>query len=593
MIGPGRPGQKAAVLVGGAASLVAGVYLLEAIRPALLLDPDPRWFVARFLLWIGLLSATAAAGCIAAAGFLMWTRSSFGRAEAGPLPLRRETTALVCVLALLAGLFLRAVWIETLPIPFLSDEVNLIGPSLALTGQWRDFANSIRPMPYGVPDPHEMIGVLYLRMFQESLAVFGTTVLGVRFLSFAGGALSLVTGTLLARALLPSGGAALAAVVLAGLRWHLILSRSGWHSVVLFPLVDLATLAVIASRRRRLPAAAALAGALLGLGAHFYLAAWIAGAALLVLCVWPGATRGAARRGAQRLAFYVAGFFFVAAPLFLLREARSEGYFGRVSRHSVVAEMRYTRSYLPPFSVAARSLVAPWLLPDPEGWHDLPGRSRLGWIIGIPVAVAFARALAFPREELSGLLLVHAGVALAAAVAGGLAGHPNGFRFGYLTTLTAVAAASGFLQIVRWVPPARRRAAAVAAIGLAAVSGVTGGRDAILRWPEHQATFDSFSGEDTLIGRAAARWERYGVVQVTDGLGRSDTTIDTVRRYRLDPFLASGGGGSSGAAQRDSRVFRIVDPRARPREGERQVEVVRDGFGRDWAVVIGRLRSRT
>jgi hypothetical protein len=582
---PGRSGTTAAVFLGGGAAFVVGEHLVEAIRPGLLLDPDPAWIVARFLLWILLATAVATAGGLVAAGFLWWYRSRLGRVGPGPLPLPRRAIVVVCAVALLLGLLLRFLWIDTLPIPFLEDEVNLIGPALALTGHWRDFADSIRPMPYGVSNPHEMIGVLYLRMFRESLRLFGTTVLGVRFLSFAGGALSLVTGTLLASALLPAGGAAVAALVLAGLRWHLILSRFGWHSIVIVPLVDVATLLLILARRRQRAAPAALAGALVGIGAHFYLAAWVAGAALFAFCLWPGPPGDTAATRARRLTFCLAGFLAVVAPLFLFREGRTQGYFGRTSRHSVLAEVRYAKSFLPPFSVAAEGLIAPWLLPDPEGWHDLPGRSRLGWIVGIPVAIAFARAFASPREELSSLLLLQAGFALAGAVAGGKAGHPNGFRFGYLTTLTAVAAAVGTLELVRLAPAAYRRAAAVAAIGLLAVSGAAGARDALLRWPGHRATFDSFHGEDTLVGLAAARWERYGSVRVSRGLGRSDMTIDTVRRYRLspepDPARPAGGG------EREHRSFRIARPLAPLNEGERVVERVRDGWGRDWAVVIG------
>jgi hypothetical protein len=513
----------------------------------------------------------------------MASRSWLAKVEPRPLGLRRSTLVLLWAAALSAGIFLRLVWIRSLPIPFLEDEVNLIGPALALTGQWRDFADSIRPMPYGVPNPHEMIGVLYLRLFRESLRLFGATVLGVRFLSFAGGALSLLTGTLLARALLPRGGAALAALVLAGLRWHLILSRFGWHSILVVPLVDLATLLLITARRRGRSPAAAAAGALLGIGAHFYLSAWIATAALVAFCLWPPSSRDEAGTRARRLVSCAAGFLLTAAPLFLFREGRTHGYFERASRHSVLAELRYTKSLLPPFAVAADSLVAPWMLPDPEAWHDLPGRSRLGWIVGIPVAVAFARALLFPREELSGLLLLHAGAALAAAVAAGQAGHPNGFRFGYLTTLTAVAAGAGCLQLAGLPPPEGRRAFALAMIGLLAASGAVGARDAILRWPEHRATFDSFSGEDTLVGRVAARWERYGAVRVAPRLGRSDATIDTVRRYQLGADLPVGV-----TTSRRTRVFRVADHGAEPANGERVVERVRDDWGRNWALVLGR-----
>src|SRR2546429_652474 len=206
----------------------------------------------------------------------------------------------------------------------MGDEVNLIGPTLALSGTWQDFTNSIRAIPFGVPDPHEVIGVLYLRLFRGVLEIFGPTITGLRFPSLAGGVLSLVTGTLLGRALLPRGGGALAAAVL--------------------------------------------------------------------------------------------------APLFLLPAGPASGSLARTARHNVFLEMRYTKSLLPPFAVAADSLAAPWFLPESAGWIDLPGRSRLGWVIGVPVALALARALAFPREELSLLLLLQAGAALAAAVLGGQAG---------------------------------------------------------------------------------------------------------------------------------------------------------------------------
>jgi ABC-type nitrate/sulfonate/bicarbonate transport system permease component len=64
-------------------------------------------------------------------------------------------------------------------------------------------------------------------------------VFGVRFPSALAGAASLVTAALLGRALLPSGGGALAALILAGLRWHLILSRWAWVMIVLAPIVEI------------------------------------------------------------------------------------------------------------------------------------------------------------------------------------------------------------------------------------------------------------------------------------------------------------------------------------------------------------------
>jgi hypothetical protein len=583
---PGRPGKAAALVVGSGVSFLVAVNLVRWIRPALLADPDPSWAIPRLLLWLGLASATVCSGGLAAAAFFPWSRAWLGRVAPGPLPLSRSSITVLAAAALPVGVCLRALWLARFPIPFFSDEVNLIGPTLALSGTWRDFADSIRAIPVGVPDPHEVIGVLYLQFFRGVLHLFGATVTAARFPSFLGGALSLVTATLLGRALLPKGGGALAALVLAGLRWHLILSRFGWQAILIAPLVDVATLLLVKSRRTDRPAFAWAAGLVLGVGAHVYLATWVAAAALLAFCVWPAVPNERAPARAGRLLACGAGLLLAAAPLFLLRKDRATPYFGRAGRHNVVREMHYTRSALPPFAVAADSLVAPWFLPEPAGWIDLPGRSRLGWIIGVPVALAFARALVFPREELSGLLLLQAGAAFAAAVAAGQAGHPHGARFGYLTTITAVAAAAGILKIIHLARPRFRRAATFAAIGLVAWSGAAGARDALLRWPGERSTFDGYHGEDTLIGRAAARWERYGTVTIDPALGRSDMTIDTVRRYRLDPDQQAS--PAPAALPRGGRRFHVGRPTIAPAYGERPVERIRDGWGREWAVVFGR-----
>jgi hypothetical protein len=292
---------------------------------------------------------------------------------------------------------------------------------------------------------------------------------------------------------------------------------------------------------------------------------------------------------------FAAGFALVVAPLFLLTEGRRVSYFGRAERHSALREMRYQKSAMPIFAAAADALPAPWLVPDPEPRHDLARRPRLGWFVGALLAVGLARAVARPREELSGLLLLHAVTAAAAAVAGGTAGHPNGFRFGYLADPAAIASAAGLLALVGLFPERRRRAAALAGLGIMAVSGAAGLRQASVEWPALRVTFDSFRGEDTLIGRAAARWDPYGAVAVEPGLGRSDLTIDTVRRYRLDSAraLAAGGPSSGSALAAAERRIRVAAPTSPPRPGERLVERVRDAWGREWAVILASPAKRS
>ena len=577
---------RPALLFGAATAFVAAVDLVRELRPRLLLDAEPGWAAPRLLLGLTVVAGAAAAAALAAAVFHRLTRTSLISGALEPLPFGARAALGIAVVALGLGVVARVVCVRSLTIPYLEDEVNLVAPSLALTGTARDFSDSIRPIPYGRPDPHEMVGVAYLRLLRRSLELFGATPFAVRAPSLLGGLLSLFTAALLAGALLPRGGAALAALALAGLRWHLILSFSGWHSILLAPLVDLAALLLVAARRRGGPWRAVLAGALSGVGAHLYLAAWAAAAGLAAFAAWPGERAELARARVARTLLFAAGFALLAAPLFLLAEGRRIPYFGRTSRHSVVREMRIAGSPLPLFSAAADAIPAPWVLPDPEGRHDLAGASRLGWILGIPVAVALARALVSPRSELSGLLLSAALAAFAAAVAGGQAGHPNGFRFGYLSTFAAVAAAAGCLAVVGAFPIAARGPAAFAVVGLLAISGARGLRQAAVEWPSHPATFASFHGEDTLIGTAAARWKALGPVRVAPGLGRSDATIETVARYRLGD---RGRPVSPPPALHDSaRRFRIEPPAVVPEPGERIVERVRDPWGREWAIVLGR-----
>jgi len=586
---------RAALFAGSAVAFVAAVSLVKLVHLALLLDPEPSWVPARLVLGVGVIAAAAAAGCLAAAALVLWSRrESFG-ASIPALPFRRRALLFMAGGAVLAGTLLRFAWIETIPWPLWVDDLSLIAPSLELEGDLRDFADSIRAAPYGVARPYGTVGVLYLEAYRFSLKLWGTTVLGVRFLSFLGGAISLGTAALLGRALLPRGGGAVTALALAGLRWSLILSRWGWNAIVLAPILDVAALLLLRARRHASLSAAAGAGLVAGIGAHVYLSAWVAFAALLTLALWPMPEGEGARPRLRLAAVCLAGFAVAIAPLFLFREGRAVSYFARTGSHNVFKEIGYRESGMAPFATAADALMSPWFPPDPTARHDIPGHSRLGWIFGLPVAAAAIRSLVFPREKLSAFLLAHAGAAFLGAVAGGEAQNPNGYRFGYLTTVTAVAAAGGALWMLRWIPAARRRLAAIGALGLLSVGGALGARDAIFRWGESRETFDAFFGQDTLIPRAALRWQRLGGVEIAPGVGfapraQSPLTMGPIRRHRLDPEEPRreeifGGADPRGGPRRG---FRIVPAKTSPVSGERLVERVRDGWGRDWAAVLGR-----
>jgi hypothetical protein len=584
---PGTP-APAAILAGLAVALVAAANMVRWIRIGLLIDPEVSWALPRFVLGIAAITVTAASAGLAVALIRIGARWLGAEARPEPLGFRPLTLALVSAGALAGGTFLRFVDLSRRPNWLFVDDLSLIAPALALKGSFRDFADSIRAVPFGVSSIYGSVGVLYLECFRVALRLFGTTVFGVRFLSAFAGAFSLVTAALLARALLPKGGATLAAMVLAGLRWHLILSRWAWVMIFLAPVVDVATLLLIRARRRgNLPLAAA-AGLVAGLGCHVYLAAWVAGAALLGFSFWPVSARPVSRAVHGRLALlFVAGFGFAVAPLFWLREGRIGSYFARASDHNLLREIRRTHSALPGLSAAADGLTGPWITADPSTRNDLPDKSRLGWIIGIPVLVALVHALLTPGRELSGFLLLHSGAAMAATIAGGEALNPNGARFAYLTSVTAVAASAGILLLLALAPVAHRRLATIAAMGLVAVSGTLGARDALVRWPQARETFAGFFGQDTLLGRSMARWESYGNVEIAPGLSHSAVEVEAIRRYRLDPD----GSLYAHPVREGERSFRIIAPRGAAKPGERLVERISDPWGVPWGVVLGERTS--
>jgi hypothetical protein len=582
-------GTRAAVFVGLLAGFVAGVEAASWLRPSLLLDAESAWAIPRLGLGLFVIAAAAMAGGLGGAGFLLLYRNWLAAAEPVRLPFARGAVVAIAAGALIAGALLRFAALERLPPYVWVDDASLIAPTLALRGRPADFANSIRPAPFGVPRPYGSVGVLYLEAFRGSLRAFGTRMAGVRFLSAVGGICSVATAGLLGRALLPGGGGTLAALTLAGLRWNLIHSRWGWNAVVLAPVVDVAALLLLAARRRGLLPLTFLAGAVAGLAAHIYLSAWMAGGGLALLALWPRPEEASPRPRLASFLTFVAGYAIAALPIFLLAQGRTSPYFARVSNHNIVHETIRTRSPMPALRAAAGSLEAPWMGVDPSPLHGLPGRTILPLVVSLPVGIALAWSLVRPRKEISGYLLSQAACALGASFVGGEAGLPNSYRFTYLASATTVAAALGMLLLLSLTPSERRRTWAIGLLGIVVVAGAIGARESLVDWGRARSTFEHISGEDTLLGRAAARWDHYGSVSVAKGLGHSPLAVNAVRLYRLDPDASA---SAEPAPGRGDRSFRIGPPSTEPGPDERVVERVRDGWGKGWAVVLGRRPSQ-
>ncbi len=569
------------------AAIVGFVILVNAVRtfgPASLFQPELSWLVVWLGMWIATLGAAAAGVAVAYRAFAWFEGTRAGRDTLEPLPFRRGTLVALTFAAVAAGTALRFADLAGRPPSSLLDDLTLIAPTLELDGSFRDFLRPLRAAPYGVGKPFATVGVLYLELSRWSLRLWGTTLTGIRFPAAFAGSLSILTGALLGRTLLPRGGGTLAALVLAGLRWHLIVSRWSWAvAIVVVPLADVATFLLVHARRRRSLPLAAAAGLACGLGAHAYLVAWVAGAALVLWAAMRAGDDEPALPRILRAAAFAGAFALVASPLFLPGSRGDPPYFVRSGNHNVLSEIRYQKSVFPLFGAMADALAAPWFVPEPAPWADLPGRSRLGLILGVCLAVGFGRAFLKPRDELSGLLLAHAVAAGVSAIAQGESGHPNGYRYVYLTVPAALGIASGLLALAGSAPKRARRIAALAGIGAVAIAGTLGARDACLVWPQARPTFTQFHGCGTLLGEAAQRWSLRGPAEV-DGWPDADLTIAAiVQRYALTrrPEPPPGGPPLSHS------TFRVsLAPPKTLAPGERVVERVVTPWGKPCGVVV-------
>ena len=516
---------------GLAVAFAVGMALVRWWSPGVLFRPDRSWWRLWLLMMAGSCGVVFVSGRLAADALGRFMSTRLGKAPFAPLPFSRTALLAIAVFAVVTGALLRIAWLADPP-PLFSDEVTLISPTLALEGTFRDFLPPYRGVPYGIEKPWGSVGVVYLEVFRGALRTFGLNTAGLRATSVLGGVASLLTATLLARALLPAGGGALAALALAGLRWHLIMSSWGWVAICVTPVLDLAAWFLVRGRVKRSGPLTIAAGVLAGIGGHIYLAGWVGFGALLLFRLWPvddGETRR--RRHPMRRSSRWRSSDRCSRSSSLRAKARP-----RTSPASGVTTSCGSSAFASrcfPFSRRLpEELGAPWFVPEPQGWADLPGRNRLGLVLGVLVAVAFARSFSRPRDAFSVFLLAQDGVfALATSVAQGTCGSPNGYRFVYLTSATAIAVAGGAIAVVSVLPQRGRRAGAMAISGLIAISGAFGARDALVLWPVSRFRFEGFRAGETLLAEAAERWRAYGTVTV-EIMGES-RTVSSLSNHRV------------------------------------------------------------
>lgn len=320
--------------------------LIRWWSPDVLFRPDRSWWRLWLLIVAGSCGGVYIAGRMAADALGRFMSTRLGEAPLTPFPLSRTALVTISVVAVVTGTFLRIAWLADPP-PLFSDEVTLISPTLALEASLRDFLPPYRGVPYGIEKPWGSVGVVYLEVFRGALRTFGVNAAGLRVTSVFGGVASLLTAALLARALLPAGGGALAALVLAGLRWHLIMSSWGWVAICVTPVLDLAAWFLVRGRVKRSGPFTIAAGILAGIGGHIYLAGWVGFGALLVFRLWPVSDGETRRHRVVHAAIFAVAFLGSVLPLFVLAGEGESPYFARVRSHNLLREFRLRQSAHP------------------------------------------------------------------------------------------------------------------------------------------------------------------------------------------------------------------------------------------------------
>lgn len=453
---------------------------------------------------------------------------------------RAALAALLLALLGMGGLLRVVRWSEAPPGPWIDEALALRAARIAAA----EGAPLLGTSPLQPPDAgfvNFWVTNPYLLAIAAVDRAAGGGIASARAISIAPALLLLLGAVALAAAAAPGRPLPLllATALLATSSWLLTTGRWGWLAVATALLVVLAALATLEAGRRSSCAWAAAAGALLGLSAWGYPAAW----ALLPLpaLVFLDAARRHRKegRGRSRLGLALAGFAawaFVAGPLAVLYASHPERALARTSE--LAATRDGTERLLPNL---ARNLAAYSRLfavgGDPNERHGDPSRPAL------PPAVSGLALLAVAggvrRDGAVRLLASVAGLLLVASLAA-VESAANSFRASVAAPFLVVLAGLGAERLAGLFAPARRRlvsAALVVVVAVTSLSDVAG----FLRWLSSPRLYGAFGGpERDLADAVAAELAARGPADVllAPGAARNAFVVDALLQPPGSPVPA-------------------------------------------------------
>jgi len=415
-------------------------------------------------------------------------------------PARRAALGATLLALLALGFALRLYrWSEAPPGPWIDEALALRAARSASE------APLVGTTPLQPPDAgfvNFWVTNLALRGFSAIDRTAGGGIASVRAISIGPSLLLLLGAVALAAQASPGRAFPLlsACALLSTSSWLLSTGRWGWLAVGTSSLVVLATAAALQSGRRFSRGWAAAAGALLGLSAWGYPAAWalLPLPLLVVADAWRRDRAGGGRRLLPVAVAGFAGWVAVTAPLAGHYASHPERALARTRELSARRDGSSALSALTRNAVAYAKLFV--VGGDPNERHGDPERPILPAAVTGLALVGAADGLR--RRGAARLLAAVAGLLLVASLLA-VEGSANAFRTSLAAPFLIVLAALGAQRLVDALGPSRR-AFATTALALVLAASALLETAGFLRWLSSPRLYGAFGGPERDLADAVS-----------------------------------------------------------------------------------------
>ncbi|MBI4499324.1 MAG: glycosyltransferase family 39 protein [Chloroflexi bacterium] len=400
----------------------------------------------------------------------------------------------------LLGLALRVIRLGELPLGVWYDEAAIGLEAVRILED-----PSFRPLySQGTTSP-----AAYLSAVAGSLALWGQTVEGLRFVSALAGALTVPAWYAFLREGFPARVALAGTLLMAVNRWDLTFSRLAMQGVMA-PLLEVAVLGLLlAALRRGSLLLAVAAGLVLGAGLAFYSAflafPLVIGGYLALRLLTEADFWRAARR---TLALFALAALLGGLPVLTFAALHPETFGGRIAQAAMTDHTGARGLVATLAETTDKHLLMFHREGDYNGRHNLPGAPMLDPLTGVLAALGLGWSLRHPRQPFSVLGVLWLGIMLLPGILSLPFEAPQGLRAIGALPAVLLLACTGLDRL--WsaadtvLGPARRHQGTAVVVGLLALMATLNVDTYFRRQAQDAAAWAAHSTAETIIGRRLA-----------------------------------------------------------------------------------------